>query len=171
MEKNAAVTNLPGAFYFSDYLWKDAPQEQQKLFDYCTQLPKTKRGYISGNSGTNLIPFFALFHSQDQRSLYLATMSLSPRISAISSKNSSSGSSLTIILFRFLLMNIPLVTFSPFLLLFAYLSDDRMIPHKDGLGHFGAIVSLGSTSILDFYYKPAEFVLSSNDCNCSCVRI
>jgi hypothetical protein len=51
MEKTAAVRNLPGAFYFSDYLFKDSPEQENLLLQFCTQLPKTRRGYISGNSG------------------------------------------------------------------------------------------------------------------------
>jgi len=116
------VVNLPGAFYFGNYL---SEKENEKLLKYCLELKKSRRGFISGLLG----PKVCIFQPEYSSELQLLINKL---------KESK------------IFVDDPIQ-----LSINEYKIGDKMVPHKDGLGNFGVIVSCGSTSCLDFYYKPA----------------
>jgi hypothetical protein len=63
-EKNNSLPNLPGAYYFSEFLTEN---ESKNLFAFCKEVPKTKRGYISGLSGRLLSTKVKVLSIQDQK--------------------------------------------------------------------------------------------------------
>jgi len=124
-----ALSKLPGAYFFPNRL----TQEQQKEFlsTYSSQLEFSKKGYISGLKG--------------------------PGVCAVQARNKSYVPCLSRLVDIFKNDGVPLLDRDPFQIsINSYSPGEYMVPHKDGLGNMGLIITLGSSVLLDFYHAPRK---------------
>lgn len=124
------VPELPGAYFFCDILSPD--QQTEFLSSYQDQLEFAKRGYISGTKG--------------------------PSVSAVQPTRSISKDfppCLRKLVDAYINHPLKPLERDPYQIsVNAYKAGDLMVPHKDGIGNFGLITTLGSSLLLDFYHKP-----------------
>lgn len=121
------VAGLPGAFYVHSLLEGD---QETDLFEHCQALCKTqgrKKGFISGLSGPRVA---ALRPAEYTAPLQAVIDKLKQRFGFFAAASPQQIS-----------VN-------------SYSGQEAMVPHKDGTGDIGIIVSCGTPTLLDFWHKP-----------------
>lgn len=118
------LSQLPGAYFFPDIINEEIQAQFEKT--HRKELNFRKHGYISGTKG--------------------------PSVCAV---GRDYPPCLRTLIDVFKNKGIAFTERDPFQISTnKYAPGDLMVPHKDGLGNFGLITTLGSPLLLDFYYKP-----------------